>query len=290
MRYLLLMICSALLLGGCNNVTVDSGPNLVIKFHFDPDQLRLDNFGEPAEIPADHAAQTPNFRSISAHYIELAPSQFTLLGEGEIIYQGKETSNGGAPAVNFDKAIVSGDNEIFLAIPLSQIKNDSYEWVRVSLTYQNFDIVLDAKINDVELTDIPATAGSFVGFNTYISTFTIKNITLHVNSNKLQGYVGIETPYGTSEFQSPVGATTVPNPLFDTSPIEPGSCVVTGEFEEALIITGEETEDITLTLSVSVNKSFEWEDHNSNGRFEPLLDENVVDMGLRGLIPTVEYN
>jgi hypothetical protein len=63
---------------------------------------------------------------------------------------------------------------------------------------------------------------------------------------------------------------------------------VTGAFAQPLVITGNETEDIVITLSLSSNQSFEWQDGNGNGIFEPGLPEAVVDMGLRGLIPIVE--
>jgi len=109
-----------------------------------------------------------------------------------------------------------------------------------------------------------------------------------VNGNKLQGYWGIETIAGVQTGQSPEGATTVPNPLFATSPIPQGSCIVTGKFDKNLEITGNETEDITVTMSLSINQSFEWVDKNGNGKWDVDLDENVVDMGLRGLIPFYE--
>lgn len=44
--------------------------------------------------------------------------------------------------------------------------------------------------------------------------------------------------------------------------------------------------DITLTLSFSVNNSFEWVDKNANGEWDLDIQqggaEEVVDMGLRG--------
>jgi hypothetical protein len=130
-----------------------------------------------------------------------------------------------------------------------------------------------------------------VGYNTYIGSYLVNTQTIAVNDDKLQGYWGMEvvTPFVTQTFQgqSPQGATTVPNPLASTSPIPAGSCVVTGNFAEPLVITGSETEDIVVTLSLSSNQSFEWIDTNSNGIFEPEF-EQVVDMGLRGLIPIVE--
>jgi hypothetical protein len=92
-------------------------------------------------------------------------------------------------------------------------------------------------------------------------------------------------PYATSG-QAPAGATTVPNPIASTSPIPAGSCVVTGKFNENLIINGNETRDVVITLSLSINKSFEWSEVTADGKYEPSIGENVVDMGLRGLIPT----
>lgn len=56
-------------------------------------------------------------------------------------------------------------------------------------------------------------------------------------------------------------------------------------------MTGNETGDITVTLSFSINKSFEWVDDNGNGQLDMYADgvtpaEKIVDMGLRGLIPS----
>lgn len=79
----------------------------------------------------------------------------------------------------------------------------------------------------------------------------------------------------------------MPYPLFDSSPIPPGSCVVTGAFENPLVITGNETESIEVTLSFSISNSFEWTEVNPDGKYEPAISEQVVDMGLRGLIPMV---
>jgi hypothetical protein len=53
-----------------------------------------------------------------------------------------------------------------------------------------------------------------------------------------------------------------------------------------LVITGNETEDIYVTLSLSTNNSFEWVDTNPDGKWEPIAGEQVVDMGLRGMIPS----
>lgn len=63
--------------------------------------------------------------------------------------------------------------------------------------------------------------------------------------------------------------------------------MVTGEFENGFTITGNETQDIVVTLSFSINNSFEWTEVNADGKYEPSAGEQVVDMGLRGLIPIV---
>ena len=111
---------------------------------------------------------------------------------------------------------------------------------------------------------------------------------MEVHDSRKQGYWAFEHPFGVIDGQAPEGATTVPNPLADSSPIPAGSCVVTGEFQEPLYVTGQETSDIVITMSLSVNKSFEWEDSNGNGKWDVDLEERVVDMGLRGLVPVVE--
>jgi hypothetical protein len=106
--------------------------------------------------------------------------------------------------------------------------------------------------------------------------------------NRAKGYWAFalnDNPYSTSG-QAPAGATTVPNPIASTSPIRAGSCVVTGKFASNLVINGNETNDIVVTLSLSVNNSFEWQEITADGKYEPSIGENVVDMGLRGLLPT----
>ena len=56
-----------------NQVIVEE-PQLIIKFKFDPTQIRLNNIGQPATLPAGNAAQSPIFNSISAHYLEFTPN------------------------------------------------------------------------------------------------------------------------------------------------------------------------------------------------------------------------
>ena len=257
-------------------------PNLVIKFKFDPNQERLDNVGQPSTIPTGNAAQSPSVSRMSANYIEFSPDAFLLLGEGEVIFRGEETTDGGDNAIDFQKAIFAGNSETFLTVPLSTISPGNYNWVRVSLAYQEGEI--EFLLNNA---DNIGTVASFVGYNTYITSFDLNGSTIDVNGNRLQGFWAFEALGFSTQGQAPEGAVTVPNPLFDTSPIPQGSCVVTGKFENGLTISGNETNNVVVTLSFSINNSFEWTEVNADGKFDPSAGETLVDMGLRGLIPYV---
>lgn len=287
-RFQLLLLLGIILSFSCSednddNLQLDpTEPNLIIKFKFDPNQQRLGNLGQPVSVAPGNASQSPSINRMSANYIEFAPSATTALGTGEIIFEGDETTTGGALAIDFQNALFAGNNQTFLTIPLSQINSGSYEWVRVSLAYQEGQI--DVLVNGL---DITGTLGSFVGYNSYITSFDLNESTIDVNSNKLQGFWAFEALGITTQGQAPQGATTVPNPLFNSSPIPAGSCVVTGEFENGFTITGNETQDIEVTLSFSINNSFEWTEVNIDGKYEPEAGEQVVDMGLRGVIPIV---
>ncbi|MBQ4821895.1 hypothetical protein [Aquimarina sp. MMG016] len=286
--FLVLVAIAITFLSSCSSnddASVENKPKLIVKLAVDPNQVRLGNDGSQTDIEAGNAGQNPVFNSISAHYLELAPNASTFLGQGTILYQAPETDTGGATAIDFDQSNIVAPGETFLEIPLKDIQAGSYEWVRLSLSYQNYDVTFH--FNDAPFT---GTVASFVGFNTYITDYTVKNEQVTVNDNKLQGYWGFETITGVQTGQAPEGATTVPNPLFNTSPIPQGSCVVTGSFDTNLVITGEETEDIVVTLSLSINKSFEWIDTNGNDKWDvnPGTEESIVDMGLRGLVPSYE--
>ena len=298
----LLLPLLLLTLASCKKESNSTG-NLQFQFRFDADQQRLNNIGQPAGIPAGNAAQTPEFMEMSVHYVELAPNALTALGAGAIVYHAEETTLGGENAVHFDKAAKAGQNQVFTTISLKDVPPGTYEWVRASVTYQNYDVRFN--INNLpvigNLTNQKGTVASFVGFNTYLTTVKPREKTLTVNDDKKQGFWAFETqlsdPYSAYNQiysgEAPAGATTVVNPLFASSPIPAGSCVVTGKFAQPLVITGDEKQDVLVTLSFSINKSFEWQDTNGNGQLDFYGDgvtppEKIVDMGLRGLVPEWE--
>lgn len=286
------------------NETTATAPRLIFKFRFDSTQTRLDNFGNPTGIASGHAAQSPVFNKMGAHYIELAADSLTPLGSGQILYKAAETTAGGANAIDFAQAKNVSEGEEFFSVPLKELTAGTYKWLRVSLAYQNFDIHLIYRTllyNAGAPIALNGTVASFIGFNTYIPSYTVKSQSVTVNANKKQGYGAVEItnlpplapPQTPFTFQSPAGATTVPNPISFTSPIPAGSCVVTGRFPTSLSITGNESKDIVITVSVSVNKSFEWKD-NGDGLFEPVdglnsnaVKDSVVDMGVRGMMPFI---
>ena len=267
-------------------------PQLKFSLEFDETLPRLGNFGEEVAVAPGNAAQHPDMKEVSLHYIELAPDSLTPLNSGAVVYTGSETTAGGINAVNFDEAARGGNGEVITSVNLSTLPPGTYNWLRVSLTYQKYDI--DFMYNDppyFDNADLEGTLASFVGFNTYISSHTVKDSVVTVNDDKLQGYWALETSgsaggvsFGSVTEGDGAGVTVV-NPINATSPIPEGSCVVTGKLTEPLVITGNETEDIEIVLAFSINNSFEWEEVNADGKFEPAAGETVVDMGLRGLHP-----
>ncbi len=278
--------------------TTTAAPRLVFRFKFDSTQVRLNNLGVVATIPANHRTQSPKFNAMSAHYIEMA-NDGQLLGGGNILFNSPTTTAGGAAAIDFNQAVVVAQGQDFFSVPLSQVAAGTYKWLRVSLAYQNYDIVYkSAALPGSGLGT--GTIASFIGYNTYLTTYKIKTQTISPSAatggpgNHKQGYWGFETTVAgtayTSDGQSPAGATTVVNPM-PGSPIPAGSCVVTGQFVntagalQSLTITGNENRDIVITVSLSTNNSFEWVEHTGDNYFQPAAGDTVVDMGIRGLIP-----
>ena len=101
-------------------------PMLIVKFKFDKNQARLNNLGQPSTVASGNAAQSPTFNSISAHYLELAPTATTQLGNGAILYHAPETSVGGSNAIDFGQSKIVAQDEVFLKIPLSQLQSGMY--------------------------------------------------------------------------------------------------------------------------------------------------------------------
>lgn len=286
--------------------TTPPAARLRFVYKFDSTQTRLNNLGQVSTIPATNKAQSPKFNGMGAHYIEMAQSDFTAVGGGTVLYVTPSVTTGITTgtftnAIDFAQQPVKGQGEELYSVPLSQVTPGTYKWLRISLAYQNYDIRYKFTYLGVPYY-FNGTIASFIGYNTYINSYKIKTVTIPVAANKLQGYWGFETSYTigtvtsttTSVGQAPAGSTTVVNPLFSSSPIPAGSCLVTGQFVNAggspqmLTITGNETKDIIITVSLSTNNSFEWKENSGDTWYEPLAGDTVVDMGVRGMIPFIQ--
>ncbi|MGE0568056.1 MAG: hypothetical protein AB7O73_08910 [Bacteroidia bacterium] len=270
-------------------------PKLVFKVKLDSTQVRLNNFGQPTVVASGNGAYSPKFNGIAVHYIELAQNDMTQLGSGVVLYHAPETTCGGTTAISFCESYVVKDDEVIFAVPITPSVVGTYKWLRVSLSYQNYDI----KVKTTSAGIIDGTIASFVGYNTYVKKYKMKGTVMTPTANggagnHLQGYWGFHTKVlGVDYFSDGQAAqTTVVNPN-PNSPIPPGSCVVTGEFVTnaaptvgaPIVITGNETQDIVITISLSNNKSFEWNELTADGYFQPEIGETPVDMGIRGMIP-----
>ena len=109
-------------------------------FKFDSTQVRLNALGQPTTMPAGHAGQSPRFNTMSAHYVELTPTTFTALGAGAVIYKAPQVATGGATAIDFTNSKFAGNNQVFLSVPVKDFAAGTYNYLRVSLAYQNYNI------------------------------------------------------------------------------------------------------------------------------------------------------
>ena len=156
-------------------------------FKFDSTQVRLNAIGQPSPMPVGNAGQSPRFNTMSAHYVELAPSPFTALGAGAILYKAPQVTTGGSTAIDFTNSKFAGNNQVFLSVPVKSFAAGTYNWLRVSLAYQNYNIYVNALGQTID-----ATLASFIGFNTYLGNYKVKDSIVVVNANKLQGYWALE--------------------------------------------------------------------------------------------------
>lgn len=131
------LICTGLLclLAGCqkDEPITQNDPALVFTMAFDAQQARLDNLGNPSVVATGNAAQTPDMANMAVHYIELAPTATTQLGEGMVVYNSPSTTQGGATAIDMGKLNYVGNGQTYARVALQNIPPGTYEYVRVSL-------------------------------------------------------------------------------------------------------------------------------------------------------------
>jgi hypothetical protein len=282
-------------------------PIIHFRIKLDPLQERLGANGLPAGVVSGRAAQTPAVNAIGVQQIELTTGNSIPLSKGVVLLTTPLTMAGGESAIDFQQVKMAKDGEVFFSVPMSKLGVGRYEFARVAVAYQNFDVLFNM-LNvpfSGNFNDERGTLATFLGENNYITQLNISTKEERVNGNRKQGYWIFESKLGSAyatndrvyNGQVAEGGTTIVNPIHQTSPVPSGSCVVTGKFDTPLSITGKETQDMTVTLSFSTNRSFEWEESiNRNGKWDadrqaatgqPNI-ERVMDAGLRGLRVWVE--
>ena len=158
-----LVAIAALLFSSCSKDDSGGGgtptaPKVNFIFKFDSTQVRLNGSGVPTPVPAGHAAQSPRFNIMSAHYLELTPTTTTLPGAGAVLFRAPEVTTGGSLAIDFSQSKFAGPNQTFLSVPLSAVAVGTYNYLRVSLAYQNYNVYINAAGQTID-----ATVAAFIG-------------------------------------------------------------------------------------------------------------------------------
>lgn len=278
-------------------------PTITFIIKFDSIQDRLDANGQPT-TGSTGTAQTPVFNKIGTNYFELSGDENVLLGKGKVLMSTPDISVPGAtdPAIDFSQLKMLSDGDVLVTMPIKNFPIGQYQYARLSVPYTNFDVQFN--LIDVpfagDFLDERGTIAAFLGQSTYITTYKVADKEQVVNNVKKKGFWSFETKLspgyaaynGIYTGQIPDSVITVVNPIQKTSPIQKGSSVITGKFISPLTITGAETQNIMVTLSLSINKSFEWEDKlRKNKKWDIAAQANtgatvyepLIDFGLRGL-------
>jgi len=273
--------------------SASASKQLIFRVKFDSLQLRLNDQGQVSTPSSGIGAQSPSICGISINYIELMPDAATPPGAGVLLYKTSETNCGGNKATNFCKGVVVKENEVLYAVDLSLVPPGSYQWLRISIAYQEMKI----QSRTVSTGNTPATFIGFAGDQSYLSKLKIENSvvtpTLGGSGNKSRGYWMFyqELFHTTVQLDGQCQKTTVVNSNPQATNTNSLSFIY-GEFMnsnnssiEALSISGTEVTDREITLHISSNKSFEWKELTNDGIFQPDIGEVVLDFGFRGLIP-----
>lgn len=298
-RFGLLAVC-LIILSGCKKAPE---PTISFIIKFDSLQDRLDANGQPT-TSSTNASQTPVFNKIGTNYFELSSDENVLLGKGNVLLNGPNIAVTGATeaAIDFSQLKMLSDGDVLVTMPIKKFPVGQYNYARLAVPYANFDVQFD--LLDVpfagDFLDERGTIAAFFGQSTYITTYKVAEKEQVVNNIKKKGFWSFETKLspGYAAYnniytgQIPDSAVTVVNPIQKTSPIPRGSSIITGKFISPLSITGAETQNIMVTLSLSINNSFEWSDKlRKNKKWDieaqantgATVYEPVIDCGLRGL-------
>jgi hypothetical protein len=293
----LALLCACL--GSCKKKP-EAQVHFIIKF--DPLQERLNDKGVAVPIPTGRATQTPNLNQIGVECLEIAANANTPVNKGIPVFQSVLKSSGNETITDYAQLKMVKDGETIVSVPMSKLGVGKFEWVRLGVAYQNFDILFSMQEVPFagNFTDERGSFAAFLSKSNYITTHTVATKSETINGNKPQGYWVFETKFPSAyatlnrlfNGKIPDSTLTFVNPLHATAPLPTGSNLIVGRFDTPLSITGQENQDITVTLTLSTNKSFEWEesilrngkwDSNAQANTGQPSVERVVDVGFRGL-------
>ena len=240
---------------------------LVIKFEFDSLQERLDNFGNPSTLPANHQAVSTNFNSILIKMIELLKDSSEGYEDGTIIF------------FNTSSVGMTVNDSLWRYLSNTQAPG-LYKWMRVYFYYQNFEI--PCKVNG-NLFD--GTLLSLLDPDQVFPSYTLMDSTIYGDSLMQGGSWFLELH--TSGLDTLVrgqisqGQVTMPNFLHYSWPVPQDKYVVTFPITSDMEFTRPGYKEIVI--SISTNNNFEWIDHSDPNYFEPFDGDSIYDFGISGI-------
>ena len=251
-----------------------SDPMLIIRFKFDETEQTSRKQG--STLPGN-AAQTPDYNSIAADFIQFTTTKDTASKSGIVAYQSPKTTMGGSEAIDFGLTRVVEENRVFVALPIKKLKTGNYRYVNVSIAFQNYKI----KIRN-NAADYDGTMAGFTGFNTYIDTYEIGNNIFPVNANKTDGYWAFALDDFPYQAKGQITDNIISNSGNDAGLTK--SRLITGKFTSDLVITGKETSNIEVTLTLPVAHTFQWKEVIFDGKFEPSIGEQIINLGANDVV------
>lgn len=267
---------------------------------FDPMQDRLDNQGNPAPLAAGHGAQSPDMENVRIQYIEFVPDANTAYKDGEQLFKANQYNFGGTYAIYFDSTLDAVPGGRFYSLNLKRLPAGTYRYVRVHVSWQHCMVQYD--LNNVPgtgtLSDLSGDLACTLGDASYYGMFAVGDSSLPVNAVLYPGVWKLSAVLPDPSMsriiggQCPPGNITEVNPLYASSPVPPQTNIVTAAFDDPLVLADDETRNLNVTLTLSVNQSIEWDDSNGNGAWDVdytgSSTEPLVDVGIRGM--TLQYD
>ncbi len=249
---------------------------LTITIKFDPLQDRLDSFGVPNPIPIGHEALSPNINGMKIGFIELLSDSIIPYNDGLKLLQSNIVYNASDTGYKCCSDLIP-NNFIYETSISSTLIPDTFKYIRIYFVYENLDISYKFNNNIYAGSVAAFLAPKALTFNYQISDSAFNSYSLKTNG---QWYFEVDTP-GFGTILSGDALTTQPNILYNSNPVPSGGCIVTCPITPFLFL--DKPDSISITISISTNKSFEWIEHSDPAFFEPFDGDTIVDVGIRGI-------